>query len=281
MVKSSKTAKKSMSKRRSVFKRRVVSKSRQPTKAFTKLVQAVISRNIENKSRQCAYEMAVQATQPGGAEPWFGLIPISPYYDPGAPIGSIIDIDQGVGQGQRVGNTIRTKYCQFKGVMYPRPESPETNPNPVPMEVCMWIFKIKDQKDGTALAPNAKYFVDNEFFQSNNSTEGVVGSIINMVQTINSDNIHLYYKRVFKVGYSQGTGTSGQPNNDFAFNRKFSINITKFLPKVIKYDDNNENPSINPVYCFIAPFRADGSVDLGNNKPLQVDYEINYVYEDA
>lgn len=281
MAKTYKGKPKSLRKRSAFRRKRVVKKTGRPTRALAKMVQSIISRNIENKAYQAAYQMPVQATQPDGAVSWFGLIPVSPYYDPGAPIGSIVRIEQGVEQAMRVGNTIRTKRCIFKGVMYPLPPNEGTNPDPCPMEVCMWIFKIKDQKNGAALT-NAQYFVNNEFFQSSNSTTGVTGDIINMVQTINADNIKLYYKRVFKLGFASGaTLTNDNPNNDFALNRKFSIDITKYLPKVIKYDDDNENPSINPVYCFIAPFRADGSVYDGNYKVINVDYELNYVYEDA
>jgi len=267
--------------KRSIFRRKVVKPSRQPTKAFTRLVQAVVSRNIENKSRQANLEMNLQYPQPNAtALPFNGLFPLTPYDAAGTPAGSTISILQGTGQGSRVGNVIKTKYATLKGVIAPLPLSASTNPTPAPMEVCMWIFKLKDLRNGNQLA-TAQDNINTQFFQSGNGTTGVTGSLINIVQAINQDNIHLFYKRVFKVGFAAGQSGGSIANNDFQYNRKFSINITKFLPKTIKFDDNTDMPSVNHVYCYIAPFKADGDVDIGALNGATCDWEINYVYEDA
>nr|QJI53697.1 MAG: capsid protein [Cressdnaviricota sp.]QJI53699.1 MAG: capsid protein [Cressdnaviricota sp.]QKN88871.1 MAG: capsid protein [Cressdnaviricota sp.] len=269
---------KKMVKKPRVYKRKVV---RKPTKALAKLIQRVVSRNIENKSRQANLEMNLQFAQPGGTGLSFnGLIPLTPYDSVGTPAGSTIQILQGTGQGGRVGNVIKTKYATLKGVLAPLPLNATTNPAPAPMEICIWIFKLKDLRSGNQLI-TAQDNINNQFFQSNNSTTGVTGSLINIVQAINQDNIHLYYKRVFKVGFAAGQAGGSIANNEFSYNRKFSINITKYLPKTIKFDDNTEMPSVNHVYCYMAPFKADGAVSTGAVYGATCDWEINYIYEDA
>lgn len=264
--------------KRSIFRRKVVKPTRQPTKAFTKLVQAVISRNLENKSRQAfRTSMGCIYPQPGGSYIEYGLVPVSPVDSTGLVVDSAIVIKQGTGQGQRVGNTIRTKYASIKGILRPNLSTADV---PVPLEVVMYIFKMKDQSSGNTLF-YANDLVANEFYQRNNSYGGVTGELIDIVSAINQDMVHLYHKRVFKLGTSEGSTTGGKPNNDFAFNRKFSINITSYLPKVIKYNDDTGTPSINPLYMLILPYRADGSVRAENSSGCFCDYEINYVYEDA
>jgi len=249
--------------------------------AMRKAIQSVMSRNIENKSRQANYRMNLQYAQPSAtALPFNGLFPLTPYDSAGTPAASTIQIIQGTGQGHRIGNVIKTKYATLKGVIAPLPLNGSTNPTPAPMEVCMWIFKLKDLRNGNQLI-TAQDNINTQFFQSGNSTAGVTGQLFNIIQAINQDNIQLYYKRVFKIGFAAGQSGGSIANNDFHYNRKFSINITKYLPKTIKFDDNVEMPSVNHVYCYIAPFKADGDVDTGALNGATCDWEINYVYEDA
>lgn len=262
-------------------KRKVATKRSSASKSLRKMVQSIVSRNIENKSRQSALEMNCLYPQPGVTGlPFTGLIPLTPYDSTGTPAGSTIQILQGTGAGSRVGNMIKTKYANLKGVLTPYPLSTTLNPRPNPLEVCIWIFKLKDMKNGNGII-QAQDLINNDFFQSNNSTTGVTGSMINVVQTINKDTVHLFYKRVFKVGFAAGQAGGSIANNDFHYNRKFNINITKYLPKTIKFDDNTENPSVNHVYAYIAPFRADGTVETGLQYGCTCDWELNYVYEDA
>lgn len=262
-------------------KNRVVKRSGRPTRAFAKMVQQVVSRNVEDKMRQANLEMNLVYPHPGNVNLLFGgLIPLTPYTSVGAPAGSTISILQGTGQGSRVGNVIRTKYATLKGVLAPVGINQTTNPTPAPMEVCLWIFKMKDLRNGNGLI-DAENTINNQFFQSNNGTTGVTGSLINIVQAINKDTVHCYYKRIFKLGFAAGQAGGSIANNDFQYNRKFSINITKYLPKVIKFDDNDDDPSINHVFAYIAPFRADGTVITALNYGATCDWELNYVYEDA
>lgn len=276
--KKKRVVKPSKPRRTNLRRRKVVKKSGRPTRAFTKMVQQVVSRNVENKSRQAFREaMPCIYPQPGGNYIEYGLVPISPYDATGTIVDSTISILQGTGQGQRVGNVIKTKYAVVKGVLRP---TTNLDDSPKPLEVVMYIFKMKDQSSGNTLA-YANDVVANNFYQRNNTHNGVTGSLVDIVSAINTDMVQLYYKRVFKVGTSTGDTTGGNPNNDFAYNRKFSINITKYLPKIIRYNDNTDTPSINPLYMLLLPYRADGSIRAENEGGCFCDYQINYVYEDA
>jgi len=105
--------------------------------------------------------------------------------------------------------------------------------------------------------------------------------LYNVIQAPNLDRIQLLHKRIFKVGYSSGNDSGNRSNNDFKFNQKFSINVTKYLPKVIKFDDADQDPSIRHTYMLITPFSADGTTQSNSNIVAQCQWELNYTFEDA
>lgn len=269
--------------KRSVYRKKVVTRARRPTKNFTKLVQAVVSRNIENKSIQAEQTMDCRYPAANPTLQWNGLFPLTPYPSTGAPAGSTLTIVQGYESNQRVGNTIRTKYATLKGIIFPFPISESLNPDPKPLEVVMWIFKMKrsDPLGGQYLAA-AEDTCQTAMFQAGNSVEGITGELLDVMRVTNQDRIQLLHKRVFKVGFSQGADlTTEHPNNDFKLNQKFSINITKYLPKVIKFDDGDDDPSIKHTYCLVQGYCADNSIQSNERYNMRVTWQLDYVYEDA
>lgn len=261
---------------------KVITTARTATKAFARKVQAVISRNIENKCQQANLQMGLYTPVTSGLSNFIfrGLFPLTPYDSTGAPIGSCIDILQGTGQSSRIGNVLRTKRAILKGVIYPNPVS-ASNPSPKCVEVVMWIFKMKQINTG-GLIMDAETMANSRFFQDNNGATGLTGDLINIIQSPNQDTVTILHKRTFKVGYSSGSLSGNLANNDFKYNQKFSINVTKYLPKVVKYDDNDTDPSIKHTYCLMVPFYADGTVNAEQQfNPATCQWELNYVYEDA
>lgn len=275
-----KTFKSKSSKSKKVIKRTFKPKKKMSSNySLKKTIQAIVSRNIENKSRQAGLNMDLRYPQTGGVYKFNGLIPLTPYDPAGTPTDSTIHIALGTGAGSRVANTIRTKYATLKGVLYPFPVSETFNPSPKVVEVCLWIFKVKIPITDSLIS--VENILDDNFFQSNNSETGITGDLKNIVQAINTDCIQLLHKRVFKLGHSAGTGSGNLSNNDFKLNQKFSINITKYLPKVIKYNDADLAPNIHHTYCFMTPFCADGTIQSNEYYGAKCDWELNYVYEDA
>lgn len=267
-------------KKKRVMRRKVSTK---PSLAIRRYVKRELSRQIENKTHQASYQMECHNSNTAGSmsNEFHGLIPITPYTATGAPVGTTIAITQGTGQASRIGNVIRVKRATLRGVMFPNDLNASTNPMPKAYEVCMWIFKLKDRAFGDELT-YANSVINTEFLQDNNATAGITGELINLVQPVNKDLIHLYYKRVFKLAYAAGTNTGNLGNNDFKYNQKFSINVSKYVPKVIKYNDNTDMPSISHTYCLIVPFNADGTYYTdGQYEPMRCDWCLDYVYEDA
>lgn len=284
-------------KRRNLRRKKVVSKTRKPTRAFSKAVQSVISRNVENKIYQAMFIMpCYYASSSPDVMNWRGLFPITPYTSAGSPLDSTISIVQGTSQKARIGNVIRTKRAVLKGVLVPKLQDPTINPEPRPLEVCMWIFKLKGFASTGSLGDTidgAEYVLENHFFQNataGGTSEGLTGELMDIIRPVNQDVVQLLYKRVFKVGWSEITnsnqGNIGNNqrylNNDFKYNQKFSIDVTKYIPKIIKYNDNDDAPNIRNTYVMICPYNADGIFSTNSSLyPLTAHWSLEYTYEDA
>jgi len=275
--------KRTLRKPRTMRKKRVARVAARPSLAVKRYVKREISRQIENKTHQAELQMDVKDILSDGStsNEFNGLFPITPYTATGAPIGSTVSLVHGTGQATRIGNVVRTKKAILKGVLFPSPGNTTLNPTPKAMEVCMWIFRLKNRFFGDEINYAQSVFNDN-FFQSNASATGASGSLIDIVRAANQDVVQVMYKRVFKLGYAAGTNAGNIGNNDFKYNAKFSIDVTKYIPKVIKYNDNDDSPSIVHTYCMIAPYNADGSSYVNTSYTVaECHWQLHYVYEDA
>lgn len=201
------------------------------------------------------------------------------------PSNTACDIQQGTGEGQRIGNQVRTRKLVFSGVFTPLPYSATTNPDPQPMEVKMFFYR---ERADPAVLPSAPA---TDFFQFNNTTNAIPDSLMSQIQVVNTDKYQLLTTRSFKLGYSfssvaaaaSGSVSIGQilPNNDFNLNYKFEVDLTKYLPRIVRYNDNNAEPTSAGVYCLIVPAYADGTAIGTSALPLQLAAVLNYEYEDA
>lgn len=262
---------------------KVVTRRRAPTKNLRKMVQSIVSRNIENKTHQASLEMNVKNILADGttSNEFNGLFPITPYTATGAPVDSTISLVHGTGQATRIGNVVRTKSAILRGVLFPSPGNITLNPTPKAMEVCMWIFKLKNRAFGDEITYAQSVF-NNNFFQDNAGSQGASASLIDIIRKPNQDVVNVLYKRIFKLGYAAGTNAGNIGNNDFKYNQKFSINVTKYIPKVIKYNDNDDSPSITHTYCMIAPYNADGTLYTDVSYTVaECHWQLDYTYEDA
>jgi len=244
-------------------------------KGIKRIVKATIARSLENKNRQ--YYNTGITIPPANSTLAFdsGIIPLSPR-------ASFIQVDQGTGNGGRIGNTITTKRVHFKGTLTPQPYDVTVNPFPCPVQVKLFIFY--DKRDPTNIPTPA---LNADFFQFNNSTQGFTNDLVDLWAPINNDCYRVLYSRCFKLGYSNNSGTGisagnqSHTNNDFHLNCNFSINITKYLIKNVKYNDNNSIPTTRGLYAMFLPCLSDGTVTISTRRYAQLSFMIDYDYEDA
>lgn len=273
----SKSSKSSKSVRK--YKKNYTRSNKSSSRTFTKKVQAVIHKNIENKCFQ--YNSDVTSIVNYNNLSWATLgwgIPLSPYT-------SALDIPIGTGQGARIGNSISIRKLTFKGVISPAPYNSITNTTPMPNEVKFWIVSDK-------LVPSSNLVSGGwtTFFQNGSSSSSFSSNLLDMIKTPNQDRYVIHTTKTFKVGYAayEGSGSAVAPqfqqNNDFKLNNKFSMDLTKYMVKNVKYNDASQIPTTRGLFLVMEAIRADGTYNVLNQSgeyPVNMLYQLNVVYEDA
>lgn len=257
---------------------RTSKKAAKLSKPMKMAIRKEIKREVEVKSRQTYY----------GTVGLYG--PASAAFNSVnnwvvCPSSTACDIQQGTGEGQRIGNQVRTRKLVFSGVFTPKAYSSTTNPDPGPLEVKMFFYRERADPAVLPAAPST------DFFQFNNSSNAIPDSLMNQIEVVNTDKYQLFTTRSLKLGYqynnvpNAGSGSAAlgqiQPNNDFNLNVKFEIDLTKYLPRIVRYNDNNAEPTSAGIYCLIVAARADGAAIGTSAIPFQLAAVLNYEYEDA
>jgi len=219
------------------------------------------------------------------------IIPLGP----GSGVPSMFQISQGTGQGARVGNKITTVKCMLRGdVRFNTYYTTTANYNPVPGYVTLWIVKLKPflNDDVSTL----KAVIDGSFFQSGNGGVAMSGALADLYRQVNTQQITLLKRKTWKIGTSYvpgggATGTGDQSNqywanNDFKQTAMFRVDLTKFLPKVISFNDGNDNFVNRHAYMFFTFVRVDNQIPQSSAgvysgvTPAFCDIEVDYMYKD-
>lgn len=270
--------------RRKYYRRRRTTRRRRPlyVRAAVKRMAAKVTvkrgikRTIEGyfeaKSRQLINYGRDLYSVPSGPFAASNILPLN--FSNGS-----MNIQQGSGNGQRVGNRFRVKKFMFKGTLTPNNYDATVNPTPKPMQVRMWFFY---QRDAPTTIPTPM----TDFFDSNNTSVGMNGDLTDLWTPVNSDKYRLLGIRQFKLGsstYGQGAAIVGSinSNNDFKLNCNFSVNVAKMLPKVVRYIDNNVDASSRGCFVMIEPVWADGTVAPNTTLMCRMDYMLDCQYVDA
>lgn len=269
-----KTYKRKASKKR-IYKRKTYRKKTSPLK---KMVKQMIARSAETKLLQgpLVNKQLYTADAVNFAD---NVIPMGPN-------NVTLALQQGPGQGQRIGNVVNTKKLTFKGSINATPYNVTTNPTPRPLMV-QFIFCYDREDPNDAFSPAA----GNVFFQNGSSTAGFTNTLTDIWRPINEDRFRVFARKTFKLGFAQYAGTTANTtnqaqhqayaNNDFKLSHIFSFDLTKWYPKVVKFDDNLSIPMTRNVYCFIQYVDALGGSMVAPYEACEVSYCLNYMYEDA
>lgn len=198
-----------------------------------------------------------------------------------APSSTGFVIPQGTGQGNRIGNHIRTKRAYVKGILHQNIYDATTNPQPLPVQVRMLIFKDKFNKAGQPAA------VALDLFQTGSTAIGPTNDLADMMLDINKDRYQVYHDAIMKVGFANYGGSGAIPgfqnfsNNDYTLNCEFRVDITKFIPKQIMYNDAAAAPMNDNLWMIFLPCFGNGSGMPANSTILNMSWSATYEYTDA
>lgn len=209
--------------------------------------------------------------------------------------GGVLLLNQGTGQGNREGNKVSTVRMMLKGVIHINTAYDATfNYNMCPLYIAMYVFKVKGSIPDTV--GDVTTVVNNTFFQDGNASSGFSGTLRDLTREVNSQQVMLLKKRVFKVGTSNvvsafGVASANNANQQFGdstvgISKMFRMDLTKCIPKTIQYNDTTSTPVNRQTYFMWVPFRVDGQLiatSLGaytGTQPFYVDYSVDYMYKD-
>lgn len=265
--------------RKSVRKVRKMARKVRRTKrvSIKKLVKAEIARNIEDKTAANFINIRNLYSSTSSAANFDANNVFSCAWGAGA-----VTIVQGTGQGARTGNQVKLKRMTVKGSIHPMAYNATSNPTPVPMYCRMILFRLRNDPT-TAPAPIAA----GDIFQYGNSSLALQDDLVDQWLSINRDKYAVMKDRKFKLGYSGTTGTGATAgasyfnNNDFKMLHNFSFNVTKHLPKITKFNDNNGTPETANLYCAVWYSSCDGTAIPANRICAAIQYVIEAKYEDA
>ena len=233
---------------------------------FAKKVMKVVSKQAEHKK--------VSVTASSYFYMSSGVVQINL-----VPNASTMLIAQGTGQGDRIGNKIKTKRVVMKYILYPTGYNASTNPTPTPADVRIFIGR---NRVSPALACNT----GTTLFQNGDSSNGLTGSLADVIMPLNRDVNHVYKEFRHKVGHQYNSSSSGgssinqfQSNNDYKMNVMRTVDVTKWVPKTLTYSDGVTAPTVPSTYFNIWYANADNSNDSSTTS-YAIWYSIQYEFED-
>lgn len=199
----------------------------------------------------------------------------TPYTWNMSPNSTTLSINQGTGAGDRIGNQIRIVKATLRMIILPAQYDAVNNPTPMPMEVRVLIARNKQVPQSSP--PLAT------IFQNGNSYSAPSGGIYDNLSAINRDTWTLYSDKTYKIGNSAYGNSGAQANwqnmhnNDFKLNAKIKMDVTKYLPKIIKYSDTG-TATMNPyTWMTFLPVAANGTnYAPAYTNTVQYHYEIQF-----
>lgn len=258
-------------KRVRIFRKKVPRKS--VSLAVKKYVKSTIHRQIENKSYQVGWSQDL-----GGYASSATLFayPMTPYTGG-------MNITQGVTQSTRIGNQIKLRKLRFNFVLSSRTYNVANNPSPQPCEIEMMFCSLKPANGELPTAVDIQ-----NLYQLNASSIAPSGFIYDFTQKVNTDLFHIYKRMRFKLGYSAagGTGVNANAqsfaNNDFKLNVVRNLDLTKYAPKTITYNDNASSPTSRCLFVLINVLPTIGGTAFAAGVfPARIDSTVYCDYEDA
>lgn len=217
-------------------------------KGLKKIIKALIGLSQETKGGSHAFSDSLGAVNNAAFD--LDIVPVG--IDAGA-----IQVSQGTGVGGRIGNKITTVSSVIKGQIYPTPYNGVSNTAPMPYLVQMYLFYDKTQPN---LIPDPR----TDFYQVNNADQAMTGTLQDLDFPINTDKYKVFVKRVYKVGFAENAASGAQnfpqfySNNDFKLVNRFSINIKKYMPKHVKFNDTSTDPTTRGLYLMFNVIQATG-----------------------
>lgn len=271
---------------RQVARLRSKEEYRNSRRAMRRIAQEVVSRNltdheVRNSSEQNLYSFPGVA----GGSTLPTLWSANNVFDT-----SVVwtGINQGGGEGARLANRLKIKKFRFSFII--NPSSNLLTAHMVRMYVVTYKFDPNGATNNDIWAACQNWSstgtVNRTFFDNGNSTNGMTGSMQDLLMPINTDAFTVHKVKTFKLGYASvpddgSAATTISGNNDFKYIIRGSVNVGKYMPKYLKYNDNSTVSYNKKVFIIFEVLSADGASNDDIAVRGKIWYNYNFVFESA
>jgi len=190
------------------------------------------------------------------------------------------NITHGTGPSGRIGNRIMMKSVKFSYSFCPNPQ----NVSGVAIPTIVRMVFYYDRQDPLSLPTP---YTNANFFDLNNASQQFTGTYTDMVRTFNTDRYRICKVRTLKVGFANNQGSSGSgtnqyfANNDFKLNHRGTIDLTKYIIKNQKFNDNLGFSQNRKLYCLVYITITNSAVFGASNLPVNMTHQTVYKWTDA
>lgn len=192
------------------------------------------------------------------------------------PTAASLNIAQGLGEADRIGDKVRVKKVTLKYVISAGPLDATYNAVPAPQDVRCLITWNKQSK---VLSPPAA-----NFFDAGDSSAAPTSNMLDMIQSPNSEYVGVHADWTHKVGVQTYPHPNTTDNNDYKLNVIKSLDITKFYPKVLTWNDTATviMEQSKWLTLLVAPANLSAIDTSGTTtfKPLFMNYVIDLSFTD-
>lgn len=259
---------------------RSVRKVNKVSKTIKRYVKATIHKEIENKR----FTIEVAKTLSAPSNPTNFQSGNIYQLTPSNATNSLYTIPQSLTQGGRTGNKVSLRSAMFRYVMYPTPYNVTSNPDPKPLNIGIYIFSVKRGVLGLTVADAWNIF-NGTIFANGSSSNGTVNNLYDLVSPINTDVVQIHYRKVLKLQcsefYTPNATQVNFNNNDYKYNCMGKINVGKYLPKNIVFNDADNNSTSKQVFMIVCPYFANGTTIPSTTFPCAMFFGMDVQYEDA
>jgi hypothetical protein len=246
------------------------------------VVMQVLDRQREQKEATGGATLFPGVLQSGSVSAAGNIITVSP----SSLASSLVVIPQGTDNGQRIGNRVTTKKLIHVLSLVWAPQNAVSNPNPIPYIIRVYWFKRKGQTTTLPGLPQLTTTATADFFELGNAagSAGFTGDIIDYGKYLSQDDYIYCTHRDYKVGAGNNaqqpnTSYANFSNNDYHFTVVDRVDLTKFCPKSIVYDDA-DNVNVSSIFCVCQLVAASGEAVSASITPITWKNQVLYKYTD-
>lgn len=265
--------------RKRSFKRKPTKRAPRTKKATTALVKRVITRLAEKKIQTYTINtvspLVLRSGSASSSANIFSMTPEVGYWA----------ISQGTGQADRIGDKVRTRSAILNIQMTPAVYNATTNPTPTPCFVRLWFLKSKFLP-ADVVPSSSVYGASATYLQTGNSSTGLTGTFQDLQLYINKDQFTYYGHRTYKIAPSIYEGTGATPtagnfgNNDFKLCILDRINLTRWFPKTLQWDDAGLACSSHNLTLVVQPIFSTGVAPGALIAPINLKFSLTYTFTD-